>query len=174
MIAHRVLQNANAVRVVSERLKQQIMKDFAVAERKITVVPIYSDFSKISLERKPHGNSFVFLTISRLVPIKNISLQIRVRALCFLGLDLTAQISDLLSNLRTKKGVVVARVSSLTPYSQQGRLQAGDVVYSLNGKIVEGVADLNTALTQLKPSSPAILHLERSGTLIYLAFRLER
>ncbi len=103
-----------------------------------------------------------------------IALQIPVRALGFLGLDLTPQIAELLPNLRTKKGVVVARVSSLTPYSQQGRLQAGDVIYSLNGKAVERVADLNTALTQLKPSSPAILHLERSGTLIYLAFRLER
>jgi hypothetical protein len=39
---------------------------------------------------------------------------------------------------------------------------------------VENAADLNTALTQLKPTSPAILHVERSGTLIYLAFRLER
>ena len=64
--------------------------------------------------------------------------------------------------------------SSLTPYSQQGRLQAGDVIYSLNGKALESAADLNTALAQLKPISPAILHVERSGTLIYIAFRLEK
>jgi serine protease Do len=103
-----------------------------------------------------------------------IALQVPVRILGFLGMDLTPQIVELLPNLRAKKGVVVARVSSLTPYSQQGRLQAGDVIYSLNGKAVEGAADLNTALTQLKPTSPAILHVERSGTLIYLAFRLEK
>ncbi len=103
-----------------------------------------------------------------------IALQVPVRALGFLGLDLTPQIVELLPNLRAKKGVVVARVSSVTPYSQQGRLQAGDVIYSLNGKAVESAAELNTALAQLKPSSPAILQVERSGTLIYLAFRLER
>jgi serine protease Do len=103
-----------------------------------------------------------------------IALQVPVRALGFLGLDLTPQILDLLPNLQRKKGVAVARVSSSTPYSQQGRLQAGDVIYSLNGKIVESAAELNAALGQLKPASPAILHLERSATLIYIAFRVEK
>ncbi len=50
--------------------------------------------------------------------------------------------------------MVVAKVSSLTPYSQQGRLQAGDVIYSLNGKAVESVADLNPPLPNSSQAAP--------------------
>ena len=100
--------------------------------------------------------------------------QIPVRALGVLGVNLTPQIAQLLPNLRRKRGVVVATVSSHAPYSQQGRLQPGDVIYSLNGKIVETVADLNAAAAQFTPGAAAVVHLEREGTLIYLAFRVER
>ena len=65
----------------------------------------------------------------------------------------------------------MASVSHQRPYSQQGRLQPGDVIYSLNGKVVETVADLNAAAAELKPGGAAVLHLERAGTLIYFAFR---
>ena len=60
------------------------------------------------------------------------------------------------------------------PYSQQGRLQPGDVIYSLNGKVIETTADLNTATSTFKPGTAAVLQIERSGTLMYLAFRVER
>lgn len=103
-----------------------------------------------------------------------ISQQVPVRALGALGLTLTPQIAQLLPNLRREKGVVVASVSPYAPYSQQGRLQPGDVIYSFNGKVVETVADLNTAAGPLQPGAVAVLHLERSGALIYLAFRIER
>jgi serine protease Do len=97
-----------------------------------------------------------------------------VRSLGVLALNLTPQIVRLLPNLRREKGVVVATVSSAIPYSQQGRLQPGDVIYSLNGKLVESVADLNSATATLKPGTPAVLHLERGGTLMFLSFRIER
>jgi serine protease Do len=103
-----------------------------------------------------------------------VSQQVAVRSLGVLALNLTPQIAGLLPNLRRPKGVVVARVSELTPYSQQGRLQPGDVIYSLNGRVVESVADLNAALTQVTAGAAAVLHLERAGTLMYVAFRVER
>jgi serine protease Do len=99
--------------------------------------------------------------------------QVPVRALGVLALNITPQIAQLLPNLRRQRGVVVARVSHVVPYSQQGKLQPGDVIYSLNGKVVETVADLNAAAASFKPGTAAVLHLERSGTLIYLAFRVE-
>jgi hypothetical protein len=34
--------------------------------------------------------------------------------------------------------------------------------------------DLNAAVATLTPGTPAVLQLERQGTLMYLAFRLER
>ncbi len=100
--------------------------------------------------------------------------QIPVRALGVHCLNLTPQITQLLPSLRRDKGAVVATVSSVAPYSQQGRLQAGDVIYSLNGKVVENVADLNRIASDFKPGAAAVLHLERSGTLMFIAFRVER
>jgi S1-C subfamily serine protease len=70
--------------------------------------------------------------------------------------------------------VVVATVTVAAPFSQQGRLQPGDVIYSLNGKSIDTVADLNAAAAELKPGAAAVVHLERSGSLLYLAFRVER
>jgi serine protease Do len=103
-----------------------------------------------------------------------ISQQSPIRTLGVLGLNLTPQIAQVLPNLRRAKGVVVATVSSAVPYSQQGRLQPGDVIYSLNGKVIETIADLNGAAATLTPGTAAVLHLERDGTLMYLAFRVER
>jgi serine protease Do len=100
--------------------------------------------------------------------------QTPVPALGILGLNLTPQIVELLPELRLTKGVVVAAASAGVPFSQQGRLQAGDVIYSINGKAVESLADLNAALSTFKPGAPAVVHLERSGTLMFVAFRVER
>jgi serine protease Do len=100
--------------------------------------------------------------------------QVPLRALGVLGLTLTPKIAQLLPNLRRERGVVVASVSQHVPYSQQGRLQPGDVIYAFNGQVVGTAADLNAAITPLKPGTVAVLHLERSGTLMYIAFRIER
>ena len=83
-LARYVLRRANAVRVVSQRLKRQVMEDFGVAEDKITVVPIYTNTAAFTgLLRSPadcgvarNDNAFIFLTIGRLVPVKNIAMQI--------------------------------------------------------------------------------------------------
>jgi serine protease Do len=103
-----------------------------------------------------------------------IAQQVPLRALGVLGLTLTPKIAQLLPNLRREKGVVVASVSQHVPYSQQGRLQPGDVIYAFNGQVIETPADLNAAITPLKPGTAAVLHIERSGTLMYIAFRIER
>jgi serine protease Do len=103
-----------------------------------------------------------------------INQQAPVASLGVLGLTLTPQIAQLLPDLRRSKGVVVATISASTPFSHQGRLQPGDVIYSVNGRAVESVADLNTAAGALKSPSAIVLHLERSGTLMYLAFRAEK
>jgi serine protease Do len=97
-----------------------------------------------------------------------------IRELGIIGLDLTPAIIDLLPSVRRQAGVAVARVTPETPYSQQGRLQAGDVIYAVNGKPVNGVDELKTAMAALKPSAAAVLLVERESTLMYLAFRVDR
>jgi serine protease Do len=102
-----------------------------------------------------------------------ITQQSGVRALGILALDLTPQVAALLPRLRRDKGAVVATVSLAAPFSQQGRLQPGDVIYALNGRVVDSVAALNAIAAATEPGTPCVLQLEREGTLMYLAFRLE-
>jgi serine protease Do len=103
-----------------------------------------------------------------------INQQSGVPALGILALDLSPRVAAILPPLRRDKGVVVATVSAGAPFSQQGRLQAGDVIYSLNGKIIEQISDLNAAASALKRGTAAVLQIERQGTLMYLSFRTER
>ncbi len=100
--------------------------------------------------------------------------QVAVRGLGIMSLDLTPQVAALLPGVRRDKGAVVAGVSAAAPFSQQGRLMPGDVIYSLNDRTIDSVATLNSVVSTLKPGAPAVLMLERQGTMLYLAFRAER
>jgi serine protease Do len=91
-----------------------------------------------------------------------------------LGVDLTPAIRDMLHEIRGEKGIVVARVAAGTPFSQQGRLAPGDVIYAINGKPVDGVERLKAALAGLPQNAPFVLQVEREGTLMYLSFKVER
>ncbi|HET7617020.1 MAG TPA: PDZ domain-containing protein, partial [Vicinamibacterales bacterium] len=91
-----------------------------------------------------------------------------------LALDLTERIAALLPDLRAEQGAVVAAVSPQAPYSQQGQLEPGDVIRSLNGQPVNSVADLRRGLSALRPNAAAALQIERDGELQYLAFRIAR
>jgi len=84
LIAKYVLPRANAVRCVSQRLKKQLINEFGVKEEKITTVPIFVDTTLSLRGATRRGNlilgNFIFLTVGRLVPIKNIGLQIEAMA----------------------------------------------------------------------------------------------
>lgn len=96
-----------------------------------------------------------------------------ITALGVSGMELTPQIAQVLPALRRDKGVVVASVSADAPYSQQGRLEPGDVIYAVNGTVINSLADLKAAAGSLKPGAAAALQIERDGTLMYLSFRME-
>jgi serine protease Do len=90
------------------------------------------------------------------------------------ALDLSPAIAAFLPPLRRATGAVIARVAPDAPFSQQGRLLPGDVVYELNGRTIENAAGLSAAAAALKPNAAAVLHLEREGILHYVSFRIER
>ena len=83
LVAKFVLQRAHKVRVVSERLKREMDVRFKIKDvSKIYELPVYAqiDAPKFAARRKTIPYPFTFLTVGRLVPIKNISLQIRAFA----------------------------------------------------------------------------------------------
>ena len=96
-----------------------------------------------------------------------------IRALGALVLELTPPIRQVLPPLRRETGVVIAAVSNDTPYSQQGQLRAGDVIYAVNGKSIASVAELKAAAAQLKPNDATVLQIEREGGLMYISFRAD-
>ncbi|HEX5473915.1 MAG TPA: trypsin-like peptidase domain-containing protein [Vicinamibacterales bacterium] len=97
-----------------------------------------------------------------------------VRALGILVLDLTERLEALLPDLRTESGAVVAAVAPMSPYSQQGKFQAGDVIHAVNGHAVKTVADLEQVLAPLKGGAAVAIQIEREGDLMFLAFRIQR
>ena len=97
-----------------------------------------------------------------------------IRSIGIVAIDVTPQIADLLPALRRDKAAVAASVTPETPYSQQGKFEAGDAIYAVNGKSIASVAELQAALAVLKPGAAAVLQIERDSTLMFIAFRMER
>lgn len=81
-LAKQCLENADLVRVVSERLKKQIKDKYHLFVGKIYVAPVVVDNNKLINSstidlRQVYPDNFIFLTVGRLVPVKNIALQLR-------------------------------------------------------------------------------------------------
>jgi serine protease Do len=144
------------INIYTRAIGQQVSLDVQRGDRRLTVrIPVF--------ERES--------TTTRLSDL--ITPQNTIRGLGVMAIDLTPQIKKVLPDLRRGRGVVVASVSGDTPYSQQGQLQAGDVIYELNAQPIESVGALKAAVEQLKPHDAAVLQIEREGGLMYIAFRIE-
>ena len=103
-----------------------------------------------------------------------IGTQQAIRPLGVVTLELNPSVAALLPSVRRQAGAVVARVTPDAPYSQQGRLQPGDVIYSINGQVVRSADDLKVFAGQLKPGAATVLLIERESTLMYFSFRVEK
>jgi serine protease Do len=155
----KVMENGRQMRinVYSKGAGEQVALDVRRGERTLSVrVPVVERASDTSRLEDLIGSQ---------QPVPNLGITV---------LDLTPAIAQILPDLRRDKGAVIARVTTEVPFSQQGRLMPGDVIYSLNGKTIESGADLRSVAATLKPSTAAVLHIEREGILHYVAFRVER
>lgn len=98
MLAKRVLRGAHAIRVPSRRLAARLVDEFEVSREKIAIVPVYVDVDAIKEMRSVLATEEIFqsatrefkaqymdrcnvLTVSRLVPIKNLSMQLQAIAI---------------------------------------------------------------------------------------------
>ena len=52
-------------------------------------------------------------------------------------------------------------------------MSPGDIVYAVNRRSVSSLEELRAIIDALKPGDPVVLHLERDGELMYLAFTIE-
>jgi glycosyltransferase involved in cell wall biosynthesis len=82
LLARYSLRQADIIRTVSPKMKQYLVDNFSVNPSKIYIAPVFVDRQRIEdsqtkLELKKNPAEFIFLTVGRLVPIKNIALQIK-------------------------------------------------------------------------------------------------
>lgn len=82
IIAEFALNRADKIRVVSERLRQLLASRFQFLGSKVYVLSVYTqiEVSQKTARRKTVPYPFTFLTVGRLVAVKNIGMQIRAFA----------------------------------------------------------------------------------------------
>jgi serine protease Do len=85
---------------------------------------------------------------------------------------LSPEVRQLIGGARSESGVVVAGLLDNEPqiYADLGE---GDIIRSINQKPVLKATDLRSAIAGLKPGDPAVLEIEREGTLRWVPFEME-
>lgn len=96
-----------------------------------------------------------------------------VPRLGILGVELDARVTPLLPPLRKPAGVVVAGATADLAASQDGGLEAGDVIYAINTTTVRSLADLRAAVQDLPRGATVALYIERLGQLQFVLIELE-
>ncbi|HVN76013.1 MAG TPA: trypsin-like peptidase domain-containing protein [Thermoanaerobaculaceae bacterium] len=116
-----------------------------------------------TIERSEDPGSFVDLVR----PDKNL-----VPELDILGLDVDANLAEMLHPLRKDSGVLVAAMSAdASPPAT--RFQPGDVIHAVNWTPVHSLAELRKAVHGLKDGDPVVVQIERQGLLKYVAFEID-
>jgi serine protease Do len=94
-----------------------------------------------------------------------------IERLGVLGLEITPEIERMLPPLRGSAGVIVAARVADGPQINR-RFQVGDVIYSVNGVVASGLAELRRQIGELKPGEPAAIFLERMGKTRFVALEM--
>jgi serine protease Do len=95
-----------------------------------------------------------------------------VRKLNILGISLTQKVAEMLPDLRSQYGVLVA-AKTFDPLVQEIDLEIGDVITAINGNPVSSLEALRAALEPMKLGDPVVLHVERGGKVMLLSFEYE-
>lgn len=95
-----------------------------------------------------------------------------VRKLNILGISLTQQVAQMLPDLRSQYGVLVA-AKTFDPLTQEIDLEIGDVITAINGNPVSSLEALRSALDAMKRGDPVVLFVERQGKIMLVSFEYE-
>jgi serine protease Do len=124
-----------------------------------------SQVSKVAVaiaERFDSGNSAPIDPRNNLVP-----------RLGILGVNLDQDVAKMIPVLRVSSGVVVASAVAGGIPTRDGGLMTGDVIYAVNQTSVSELATLRKVLAELKSGDPAVLSIERRGSLMFIAFTVD-
>jgi serine protease Do len=99
--------------------------------------------------------------------------QAKIAQLGILALTLDEKLLSMLPPLRNRFGVVVAGKETYGAYEGEGPLP-GDVIYSVNGTLVDSIESLRSALDDLKTADAIALQVERLGSLHYLVLETDK
>lgn len=94
----------------------------------------------------------------------------RVSQLGVIAMDINPQVADKLAGLRIASGVLV--VARDVDSGANVSLQAGDIIHTMNGAAVKSVEELRSDLKGAAANTPIVLQIERSGKLMFVAFKL--
>ena len=97
----------------------------------------------------------------------------KIPQLGILALTLDDKLMLLLPPLRNRFGVVVAGKETYGAYQGEGPLP-GDVIYSVNGTLVDSIDSLRSALDDLKTADAIALQVERLGSLHYVVLETDK
>jgi serine protease Do len=95
-----------------------------------------------------------------------------IEKLGILALDIDERIQRALPPLRIRNGVVVAARAVDAPFWNEGLLP-GDVIHKVNGREVQNLAQLRTAMSGFGFGDAVVLQIERYGQLRYVEFQYE-
>lgn len=96
-----------------------------------------------------------------------------VPRLGILAVGLDSKVAAMLPALRARAGVVVVATVAGAIDTRDGALQSGDVIYAVNRQPVSTLADLRQVLGTVATGQAVVLHLDRQGELLFLAFTAE-
>ena len=137
-------------RVPGDSVTLSVRRGQQTVEAKVPVVPRPDDTERLQALVTPEKN---------LIP-----------RLGVLGLELDEELLRVAGPLRGCCGVVVAARAG---GADGDELRAGDVIYAVNGVSVLGLAELRSAVAGALPRQPLVLHVERSGKLLYVVIENE-
>ncbi len=125
---------------------------------------VRASFDVTVLERPKVPDRFsVFVT-----PERNL-----VPRLGVLAIELNAQLLQATTGpLRFTEGVLIAARAGGHSGTEDD-LRPGDVIYSMNGVSVRGLAELRRAVARPGPGETLVFHVERGGRLLYVVVELE-
>jgi S1-C subfamily serine protease len=89
-----------------------------------------------------------------------------------LAIELDPRLLEATGPLRFTEGVLIAARAG-GHGGTEDNLRPGDVIYSLNGVSVRGLAELRRAVARPGPGETLVFHLERGGELLYVVVELE-